>query len=102
MKQEYDSVKFLEEVKVQLKNFRSYRNYFLCLKDYFLNNFKGEYISIGEDGLIGSDSDKRNLQKKIYEKYGNIQMFIEKVEENRFRKELPEIWLDEESDILTI
>lgn len=102
MKQEYDSAKFLEEAKVQVKNIISYHNYFLSQKDYLLANFKEKYVAIGEGGLMGSDNNKRSLQKRIYEKHGNIQVFIEKIEENRFQKELPGIWLDEEFDILTI
>jgi len=95
MEEEHNTAKFMEEVRVQVENFKSYRNYFLSLKDYLLSNFRGKYVAIGEGGLLDSDSDERNLQKKIYEGHGKIQVFIEKDEEERFQKELPEIIFDE-------
>ncbi|MEM2926583.1 MAG: hypothetical protein QXO94_03875 [Candidatus Bathyarchaeia archaeon] len=52
-------------------------------------NYNGKYVAVFQGNIIGSDEDKGKLAKNVYERYGYIPIYIDKVALGERRIEVP-------------
>ncbi|MBS7628334.1 hypothetical protein KEJ36_06010 [Candidatus Bathyarchaeota archaeon] len=67
------------------------RDAFCKMKDKLIQNpdYSGKYVAVFKGTIIGSDEDKGKLAKSVYERYGYIPIYIDKVALGERRIEVP-------------
>jgi len=51
--------------------------------------YKGKYVAFLQGALVGSDENKGKLAEKVYEKYGYVPIYIDRVAAEERRVEVP-------------
>lgn len=80
--------------KLVIQRIRQEEQIFEMMKQDLLNNpkYKGNYIAMFEGRIIDVDQDERGLLKRIYQKYGYVPVYIQKVEDMKV-EEIPSPFL---------
>jgi len=67
------------------------REAFLKVRDKLTQDprYRGKYVAFLQRTLIGCDEDKGRLVKSVYEKYGYVPIYIDKVVVSERRAEVP-------------
>lgn len=57
----------------------------------FLRNpdFRGKFVAILEEEIIDLDEDEKSLLRRVYQTYGYVPVYIQKVEEEETIEEVP-------------
>jgi len=64
---------------------------FLKIRDELIADpsYKGKYVAVLQGAIVGCDEEKGRLAKNVYEKYGYIPIYIDKVVTDRRLVEVP-------------
>jgi len=67
------------------------REALLKVQDSLLRDpsYRGKYVAIFQGLIVGCDSDKGKLAKSVYEKYGYVPIYIERVAPSERHVEIP-------------
>lgn len=84
---------FTEDVQ-QLKyilQIEEEREAFLKIRDKLIADpsYKGKYVAVFQGAIVGCEEDKGRISKNVYEKYGYIPIYIDKVVPDRRHVEVP-------------
>ena len=52
---------------------------FEALKPELLKTHFGEFVAIYQQQIVGFDSDEMNLIRRVYEQYGPVSCYVEKI-----------------------
>jgi hypothetical protein len=67
------------------------RGAFCKMKDKLIQepNYNGKYVAVFQGAIVGCDEDKGKLAKSVYERYGYIPIYIDKVAPGERHIEVP-------------
>ena len=66
---------------------------FAALKPELLQTHPGEFVAIYQKQIVGFDQDEMNLIRRVYEQYGPVPCYIEKIVPETPRKvRMPSRW----------
>lgn len=70
-------------IRPELDMFNNERDAFMKMKDDLLKdeNLVGKFVAVYKGEIVGVDQDNRKLAKRVYEKYGYVPIYIDKLEE---------------------
>lgn len=54
---------------------------------------RGKFVAIADEEVIDFNEDEKTLLKRVYQKYGYIPVYIQKVEEEEIIEEVPSPFL---------
>ena len=74
-------------------SFERNRAAFYSLKEKVLDNkaYAGQYIAILDGKVVGKNSDKSELAKKTYKKYGYVPIFFGKIADEKRYVDIPSV-----------
>ena len=67
------------------------REAFLKIRDKLLRDplYTGKYVAVFQGAVVGCDEEKERLAEAVYEKYGYVPIYIDKVAPSERRVEIP-------------
>jgi len=67
------------------------REAFLKIRDKLLRDplYTGKYVAVFQGAVVGCDEKKERLAENVYEKYGYVPIYIDKVAPSERRVEIP-------------
>ncbi len=67
------------------------REAFLKVRDKLIQDprYRGRYVAFFQNALVGCDEDKGRLAKSVYEKYGYVPIYIDRVVAGERHVEVP-------------
>ncbi len=67
------------------------RDAFCKVKDKLTQepNYNGKYVAVFQGAIVGCDEDKGRLAKSVYERYGYVPIYIDKVAPGERHVEVP-------------
>lgn len=71
--------KYIEQREQAVKAIEEFHQ----IKGLFASHYAGRYVAFYRGEVVDSDTDRRALAKRFYEKYGNVPVCITKVSEER-------------------
>ncbi len=71
--------KYIEQREQAVKAIEEFHQ----IKGLLASHYAGRYVAFYRGGVVDSDTDRRALAKRFYEKYGNVPVCIAKVSEER-------------------
>jgi len=71
--------KYIEQREQAVKAIEEFHQ----IKGLFASHYRGRYVAFYRGEVVDSDTDRRALTKRFYEKYGNVPVCITKVSEER-------------------
>jgi len=71
--------------KMLVDSFEKERGAFLQMRENLLadKNYKDKYVAILNGSVVDSDEDEIKLLKRVYDKFGYVPVYVEKVEKKR-------------------
>jgi Family of unknown function (DUF5678) len=79
----YDNVILMDASK---KAFQREQLAFLAISESDKQKYRNEYVAVYQSQIVDADKDASNLLKRFREKYGNVTLYIGKVNGNRVPK----------------
>ena len=77
-------LKYILQVEEEREKFLKIRNKLVQDPSY-----KGKYVAVFQGSLVGCDDDKGKLAKAVYEKYGYVPIYIDRVAIGERHVEVP-------------
>lgn len=67
------------------------RDAFLRVRDELVKDprYKGKYVAILQGAVVGCDEDRGRLVRSVYERYGYVPMYLDRVAPGERRLEVP-------------
>lgn len=67
------------------------REAFSKIRDRLIRDpaYNGKYVAVFQGRIVGCDEEKERLAEKVYEKYGYVPIYIDKVAPGERRVEIP-------------
>lgn len=75
--------------QAQLQKFEREKEAYLHLKPQLLQTHRGHFVAIHEGKVVDTDQDKRELVRRVVERYGNKPIYIQLVAEELRSFEIP-------------